>query len=187
MKTEIKHRTERMPASERRAEIIQAAMAEFAMKGLHGTSTEDIAARAGVSQPYLFRLFGTKKDLFLAAVEGCFGRVHDAFRLAVESEPEDALEAMGHAYKGLLERREMLLLQLHAYAACSDPEVGAAVRRQYGELYRYVKQISGEDDECLREFFAHGMLMTVAAAMNLPAVLKTEAWACELLGPFLHK
>jgi AcrR family transcriptional regulator len=185
MKTEIKRRTERMHASERRAEILEAAMAEFALKGLHGTSTEDIAERAGVSQPYLFRLFGTKKDLFLAVVERCFGLVREVFQQAAAAEPENVLEAMGHAYGRMLVQRERLLLQLHAYAACSDPDVRAVVQRNYGELYNYVKAASGQDDECLREFFAHGMLLTVAAAIDLPAVLDTQAWACELLAPFV--
>ena len=185
MKTETKRRTERMPAGERRAEILEAAMIEFAHKGLHGTSTEDIADRAGVSQPYLFRLFGTKKDLFLAAVERCFGLVLEAFRQAAAAEPEDVLVAMGHAYCRMLVQRERLLLQLHAYAACSDPDVEAVVQRNYGELYNYVKQASGQDDECLRQFFASGMLMTVAAAINLPAVVDTQTWACELIGPFV--
>jgi AcrR family transcriptional regulator len=185
MKTETKRRTERMPASERREEILEAAMAEFALKGLHGTSTEDIAARAGVSQPYLFRLFGTKKDLFLAVVERCFDRVQDGFRLAMETEPENVLEAMGMAYRRMLAQRERLLLQLHAYAACGDPAVKAVVQRRYGELYTYVKEVSGQDDECLRQFFARGMLMTIAAAIDLPAVIDTQAWACELIGPFI--
>jgi AcrR family transcriptional regulator len=185
MKIETKRRAERMPASERREEILEAAMAEFALKGLHGTSTEDIAARAGVSQPYLFRLFGTKKDLFLAVVERCFDQVQTGFRLAAEADPEHALEAMGNAYCRMLAKRERLLLQLHAYAASSDPGVKAVVQRRYGQLYSYVREASGQDDACLREFFAAGMLMTIAAAIDLPAVVDTQAWARDLIGPFV--
>src|SRR6266571_6871148 len=92
----------RHTAGERREEIVTAAMAEFALGGLNGTSTEAIARRAGVSQPYLFRLFGTKKDLFLAAVERGFDRVEAAFRRAAEAHPENVLEAMGKAYGTLL-------------------------------------------------------------------------------------
>lgn len=171
-----------MSGSERREEILQAAVAEFALKGLEGTSTEAIAHRAGVSQPYIFHFFGTKKELFLAAVERGFDRVQETFRLAVESNPEDVLEAMGHAYKDLLTRREALLLQMQAYAACSDSDVQRCVRNRYGELYRYVTRVSGAGGEKVQAFFAIGMLLNVAAAMDLPSVLNDEEWACTLLG-----
>ena len=58
----------RSTAQERRAELLAAALSEFAIGGLHGTSTEAIAKRAGISHAYLFRLFGTKKQLFIAIV-----------------------------------------------------------------------------------------------------------------------
>src|SRR5437660_10087823 len=111
MKTEPKPRTERMSAGERREEILEAAVAEFALKGLHGTSTETIAQRAGVSQPYLFRLFGTKKDLFIAAIERGFDRVQDAFINAAKSNPDNPLKSMGEAYIKLVAHREELLVQ----------------------------------------------------------------------------
>ena len=55
----------------RREEILAAAFDEFAEHGLDGTSTDVIARKAGVSQPYLFRLFGTKKELYLESVRRC--------------------------------------------------------------------------------------------------------------------
>src|SRR5438876_8527406 len=102
----------RHTAEERRTEVLQAAVAEFALHGLHGTSTEMIARRIGISQPYIFRLFPSKKELFLAAIDQCFDRVEAAFRKAVDesatapesrthlvASPIDArLHAMGHAY-----------------------------------------------------------------------------------------
>src|SRR5215468_247734 len=110
----------RMSASERREAVIRAAVAEFADGGLHGTSTEAIARRVGVSQPYLFRLFPSKKAIFLGAVERCFDRVEAAFREAVEG-AEEALPAMGKAYNALLDDRQMLTLQLQGWAAaCQD-------------------------------------------------------------------
>ena len=70
---------QRMSAAERREMVLEAAIAEFAVHGMAGTSTEDVARRAGISQPYLFRLFPTKKALFLALVERCYRRVEDTF------------------------------------------------------------------------------------------------------------
>src|SRR5918994_7203139 len=114
----------RLTAEERREETLRAAMDEFAHGGLDGTPTEAIARRVGISQPYLFRLFSTKKELFLAVVERCFDTTLDAFRRAAEGRSgTDALHAMGKAYAVLLKDRTALLLQLQAYVACDDPDV----------------------------------------------------------------
>ena len=184
MSAPTKPRTERMHAAERRESILQAAMAEFAVKGYHGTATEAIAERAAVSQPYLFRFFPTKKELFIAAVEHGFDRVEAAFRLAAESRPDDVPGAMGDAYESLLQRREDLLLQMHAYAACADPEIQAVVRRRYAQLYRLVADLTGMSEPELAQFFANGMLMKVASAMDLPAIVDTEPWARGLVGRY---
>src|SRR5580658_10623697 len=94
--TETKHR---MPAAERRELVLDAAVVEFAVHGLEGTSTEDIARRAGISQPYLFRLFGTKKELFKATVSRCFRETLELFQRAAEGKRgEEALHAIGDAY-----------------------------------------------------------------------------------------
>jgi AcrR family transcriptional regulator len=173
-----------MSAADRRESILQAAMVEFAVKGYHGTATEAIAERAGVSQPYVFRFYPTKKDLFIAAVERGFERVEECFRLAAEHGPEDTAVAIGDAYEALLQRREDLLLQMHAYAACSDPEIQAVVRRRYGHLYHLVQELTGMDETGLQQFFAAGMLMNVASAMDLPALVDREPWAKGLIGRF---
>lgn len=179
MKTEVRTR---MSAEERREEILKAAVSEFALKGLHGTSTETIAQRVGISQPYLFRLYRTKKDLFLAAVERNFDRVGEAFRLAAESNPDRPLTAMAQAYKVLLTHREELLLQMQSYVACVDPDIQAVVRRRFAKLYRFVEHVSGAGEDQVRQFFAQGMLLNVAASMDLPALLETEGWAGRCLG-----
>lgn len=165
-----------MSADERRQEILEAAVTEFALKGLHGTSTESIAERAGVSQPYLFRLFGTKKDLFIAAIERGFDRVHNAFSRAAAAHPGDELRAMGQAYKDLLVHREELLTQMQAYAACSDAEIQTVVRERFADLYRFVQDVSAASDVEVQSFIAHGMLLNVAAAMDLPVPKATSGW-----------
>src|SRR5690242_4181724 len=101
---------QRMPAAERREMVLEAAMAEFAVHGLAGTSTEDVARGAGISQPYLFRLFPTKKALFLALVDRCFQRVQDTFTAAAgDLTGDDALAAMADSYTRLLDDRTLLL------------------------------------------------------------------------------
>ena len=164
-----------MSADERREQVLEAALAEFAAKGLAGTSTEDVARLAGISQPYLFRLFPTKKALFLALVERCFQRVRDTFTAAAgDAVGEDALDAMGKAYEKLLEDRTLLLLQMQAYAAGDDPAIRAATRSAFRELWTLVERLTGLPYERVVEFFAMGMLLNVAAALDLPAV--DERW-----------
>ncbi len=177
----------RKSAEERREAILEVALTEFARAGFHGTSTEAIAAAAGISQPYLFRLFGTKKGLFLAVVERCFGRTLATFEEAARranpsQDPNAVLRAMGKAYIDLLADREMLLVQLHAYAACADPDVEALVRRGYGEIYELVQRTSGAGPDETRRFFATGMLLNVIAALNLGQA--PEPWAKRLTTPF---
>src|SRR3712207_3378300 len=104
----------RKTAEERREQILEAAIAEFSARGLRGASVEDLAARVGVSQPYVYRLFGTKRDLFLAATGRVCDRVQEAFRQAAEEDPGNALEAMGRSYNPALFRREDMLMLLRS-------------------------------------------------------------------------
>jgi AcrR family transcriptional regulator len=169
-----------MSAEERRESVLNAAVAEFAKGGLAGTSTEVIAARAGISQPYLFRLFPRKKDLFIAAYKRAFNRIESRFIEASEGlTGDEALDAMAGAYHALLGDRELLLCQLHTYAACGDPEVQEAARSCYGHLWRLAETRSGADQDTLRVFFAMGMLWNVAVALELPGL--NESWAQAIM------
>jgi AcrR family transcriptional regulator len=171
---------QRKSAEERRDDILEAALTEFAERGLHGASTDEIAKRAGISQPYVFRLFGSKKDLFKATVARCFRQTLELFQRAAEGKRgEEALEAMGEAYQQLLVDRTRLRAQMQAYAACDDPEIREVVRNGYGDIHAYVERVSGMPAEEVTHFFAVGMLMNVIAAMDLYE--KPEAWSERLL------
>ena len=151
-------------------------MSEFALHGLNGTSTDVIARRVGVSQPYLFRLYGTKKDLFLAAVNRAFDRTAETFRRAAESHPERKMLAMGEAYVQLVSNREELLMQMQAYAACGDPEIQATVRERFSALLAEVAELTGAGDHAVMTFFRTGMFLNVVTAMDLLAI-QDEQWA----------
>jgi AcrR family transcriptional regulator len=172
----------RKTAEERRESVLDAAMAEFAARGLHGASTETIARAAGISQPYVFRLFGTKKELFKASVARCFRETVEAFQRAAEGKRgEEALEAIGKEYvDNLISDRTRLKAQLEAYSACDDPEIRDVVRNGYGDLVTYVERVSGLPPDEVATFFAHGMLINVMAAMDLETA--DEAWAERLVG-----
>jgi AcrR family transcriptional regulator len=175
----------RQTAEERREAVLEAARPEFARHGLHGTSTDAIARRAGISQPYLFRLFGSKKELFLAVNDACFARTLDVFRRAASGKSgEDALHAIGEAYGQLIdEDRTMLQGQLQAYASSvEDEDVRASSSRGYSRLVDYVETVSGADRHTIARFFATGMLMNVLVAMDVHTPDEPrEAWIARLL------
>lgn len=164
----------RLSSDERREAVVRAAVREFAATGYAGTSTEAIARRVGVSQPYLFQLFGSKKKLFIAAVRECFALTAQAFEEAgreaggPRASSATVLKAMGQRYLELLKDRDRLRLQLQSYAACDDPQIRAAVQEGFAELYSTVGRVSGADAAALQAWFAKGMLFTVAAAMGNP-------------------
>jgi len=171
----------RLSAAERRDDVLDAAIIEFAERGLEGTSTEDIARRAGISQPYLFRLFGTKKELFKATTARCFRETLELFQRAAEGlRGEEALHAMGSAYMDeMLGDSVRLRAQMQAYVASSDPDVREVVRNGYGDLVAYVQRVSGLGAEDVARFFATGMLLNVLAAMQIHD--GSEPYAATLL------
>jgi len=170
-----------MTAEDRREDVLDAALVAFAAAGFEGTSTEDIARAAGISQPYLFRLFGTKKELFLATVTRCFRETLEMFQRAAEGlRGEEALKAIGSAYGDQLQTdRTRLRAQMQAYAACDDPDVCEVVANGYGDLVAYVERVSGMPAEEVASFFAKGMLLNVLAAMRVHD--GSEPWAKRLL------
>jgi len=171
----------RHTASERREDILVAAQEAFARHGLHGTSTEEIAAAAGISQPYLFRLFGTKRKLFVATVERCMEDTLELFRQAAgDLRGEDALQAMGDAYVTMvLHDRSRLLAEMQAYAACDDPDVRDAMRAGYAKLHLFVETVSGVSSEQVSHWFAVGKLLNVIASMDLLDL--REPWVRRLI------
>lgn len=176
----------RMTADERRAAVVAAGIEEFAAHGLAGASTDAIARRAGVSQPYVFQLFKTKKELFLAIVRRCFERTRLAFQDAARRQQQGTIEgcntvldAMGRTYMTMLTDRTLLLVQLQAYAACADPDVQKVVREEFGRLHREVARMSGASPEEIHRFFAEGMLLNVAAAVELEG--EPKAWTLHAL------
>lgn len=166
-------RAPRMTLDERRQEILGAAIREFASWGLHGSSTERIARQVGISQPYVFKLFGTKKELFIASVELVCDRILAAFQDALLTEAGSPLEAMGCAYEALLSERDELLVLLHGFAGGADEDVRRSVRERYRQIVSFVRDASEASDSEVQAFFGQGMLLTVAMAIDMPEFLLT--------------
>jgi AcrR family transcriptional regulator len=160
-----------MNATDRRTQILEVAAREFGESGLRGASIEAIARDAGITQPYVFRIFGSKKALFLEVVAGSFTQLADSMRAAAGGTSGlEALAAMGAQYNALLADRTALQLQLQAYAACGDPEVRAAARRHLADLWATVETITGLDAVTVKTFLAYGMLLNTNAALGLAEV-----------------
>ncbi len=166
----------RKTAEERREEILDAAVTEFAARGLRGASVEDMAEKVGVSQPYVYRLFGTKKDLFLAAAGHVRSRVLETFGKGSHTAHDDALEAMGQSYNLQFFRREEMMMLLQGFAASEDPEVKEAMVGGFAEIWRFVQEATGSSDEEVWNFMAAGMMLTVDAAIGLMPRLGKEEW-----------
>lgn len=180
----------RVPATERRDELIDAAIAEFAHSGLHGTPVDRIARRVGVAQPYVFSLFPSKRDLFIAAVERGFDRVGETFTRAVAElhaataapaaeavSSDDLLKAMADGYMELLaSERDLLMLQHQAYAACDDETIREHVRAAYAALIAHIAELSGAGPDQIDEFMSRGMWLNVLAAMGVEDLAAGCEW-----------
>ncbi|WP_036495124.1 TetR/AcrR family transcriptional regulator [Nocardia sp. BMG111209] len=171
----------RLTAGERSEQVLTAAVAAFAESGYAATKTDEIARLAGVSQPYVIRLFGSKQQLFVESVQRACDRIEEIFRAAADelgpgASPEERMESLGAAFDVFLTERELLMLMLHGFAASGDPIIGNRTRERFGRIYRLVRELTGASAEQGRDFMAKGMLLTVLAAMQ---VLGPDALACD--------
>lgn len=173
----------RMSADERRESVVQAAIIEFARGGYAGTSTQAIAQRVGVSQPYLFRLFPDKRSIFLAAALRCTSEIQERFAAASEGlPPDEALDAMAAAYDELIADRDRLLFQMQMYVGAAvaeesgDADLATKIRASWADLWDLVHRRLGFDVDTTGEFMGTGMLINVLLTMGFPQ--GHRVWSC---------
>ncbi|WP_411082128.1 TetR/AcrR family transcriptional regulator [Streptomyces sp. cmx-18-6] len=170
-----------MSAEERRESVVRAAMTEFSRGGYNGTSTEVIARRVGVSQPYLFRLFPNKQAMFVAAAERCLEDMRQVFVAAREGlEGGEALHAMAAAYQRLIvDDAEKLMMQMQMYAAVAAAEAagdhafGESLRAAWVRMWDDVHIALGADPNETTMFLAYGMLINTLASLGFPSDHRT--------------
>lgn len=170
-------------AGQRRAQIRLAAAVAFATAGLHGVSVDTIAGEVGISEAYVFRLFGTKRELFVDVVTSAFDTMTAAMVAAAgDAEGVEALVRMGEEYNAFLAAdRNRLLLQKQGFAACADPVVQEAVRNAFGRLWSAIAEVSGLEPLQVKTFMAIGMLLGDLAALELDDLGTT--WAQQATTP----
>ena len=159
----------RMSSDERREQIIAAAMAVFGARGYEGTTTDDVARTAGVSQPYVVRLFRSKENLFLEAMQSALDEMMRTFRVALADEASDkpASKRIGEAYVELLSTRGLHQTLSHAWLLGGHPVIGRAARRGFAEVWQFIRDEAGFDADQARAFIAEGMLINVMIGMRL--------------------
>ena len=177
----------RKTAAERRESILRAAAHVFGRRGYVGATTDQVARAAGISQPYVVRLFGSKEALFLAVLENAKEALLDAFRSAVAearasgADSAGMLKLLGDRYVELARDSGVHLSLLQAFVQGSDPVIGAAARAGYIEIWRMLREEAALDVTTAKDFLAEGMLLSVLLAVDMPAIMDDDGSAAELL------
>jgi AcrR family transcriptional regulator len=155
----------------RREAMIASALVVFARTGYLGTPIAAVARRAKISPAYVFKLFPRKEELFIAALEHAFERIHATLAASADANagnaPDDLLSAMGAAYAALIADRDLLMIQVHALSVADLPEIGAAFHKCLQRIARLVKGRSRASDEAVQRFFAHGQLCHLIVTLSL--------------------
>jgi TetR/AcrR family transcriptional regulator len=171
----------RMKAADRRELILEAATAVFGAKTYVGTTTDEVARAAGVSQPYVVRLFGTKEKLFIAVIERAYTRLIEVFRAAMPGDPDGRFERMGTAYTDLLAERGMLPVIANSTALGGEPEIGRVARAGFSDIWRFLRDEADMAAEEARQFMATGMLINAIVGLRLTGDYGNEVSATEVL------
>jgi TetR/AcrR family transcriptional regulator len=173
----------RIPASERRAQILEAARGLFGAQGYHGTTTDQIASAAGISQPYVVRMFGSKQALFLEVLHETLAVLLDAWRTTVADlgPDDDPAHAIGEQFVDLAATRGLHTMLLQAFVSGAEPAIGAAARAGFLEIYRFLRDEAGLPDERVQGFLGSGMIFSVMLAIDMPMLNDQDDDAAALL------
>lgn len=178
-------------SDQRREAVLAAAVRCFARKGLWGTTTQEIAAEAGISQPYVYRLFSDKQELFIRVIDHVSQRLVSAMADQLErsaadpdgrsGDPAAAIMTLREGYAQLVDHdRELLLMLMQANCAAGEPRIADALRHCYAVQVDFVREASNADDDQIRAMFGAGLLANVSAALDLDRI--AEPWARILSG-----
>jgi len=171
-----------MKAGDRRELILVAATGVFGDYGYFGTTTDQVAKAAGVSQPYVSRMFGTKEQLFLEVLDRSLGILLATFRAEIATGGGPELSGrLGRAYVDLLKDRGLLLCLMQAFSMGSDPVIGKAGRSGFMQVYELLRTEAGFTAEQVQEFLAGGMLINTMVGLRMSDEYETNDLARECL------
>jgi AcrR family transcriptional regulator len=173
-----------MPAAERRELILAAAAGVFGERGYVGATTDAVAKAAGVSQPYVVRMFGTKAALFQAVLERSLDRLIDEFLSEIAAQGTDAADlpmCIGRRYVELLADRGLLLSLMQAFMLGADPEIGPTARAGFMRVYRLLRDEGRFTPEQATEFLQGGMMINTLVGLRMGADFDTDPDVREML------
>ena len=171
----------RMSSDARREQIVAAAVAVFGAKGYVGTTTDDVARAASISQPYVIRLFGTKEKLFLAALSDSLETLLQAFVDAKnDAAPGELEEKMGSAYLGLIQMRGLHQILSQAFMLGAHPVIGPVARAGFARVWRFLRDDAGLSADAARQFLAAGMLINTLLGLRMTEEYGQDAGMTEL-------
>lgn len=173
----------RIPAAERRELILDAATNVFGELGYAGATTDQVAKAAGISQPYVVRMFGSKENLFVEVMERTCESILGVFRAAMADtdDPRPVGGRIGAAYVDLIEDRGIMLSLMQGFMLGSDPRIGPVARAGFMRIYRALRDEGGFEPVQIREFLANGMLINTLLSTGLTESLDEDSDAIELL------
>lgn len=172
VKSSILKRANNQTKESRREELLNAAVDVFAEYGYYSATTTQIAERVGISQPYVFKLFKNKQELFIAALERAFERIVNCFA-ELKVSPDNLVHEMIHVYENLMQtHHHEIVLQIQAQGI-PEEEVKLAVKDGWRRIRTLVlerfREAEIEDPEVeVSIFLANGMLCNVAAVLDMP-------------------
>jgi AcrR family transcriptional regulator len=175
-------------ADARRPVVVESALATFAQGGYHGTTIAEVGRAAGISPAYVFKLFPSKEQLFIAALEECFRQCLETFTAAADRvrdrSPEGILGEMGAAYADLIIDRSLIMIQVHAQSVADIVEIGTSYRAGMAAITRLVQSLSGADDAAVQRMIAYGQLCHLIVVAGL--IDRHEDWAEVITAGFRH-
>lgn len=171
----------RMKSEDRRELILQAATEVFGQYGYYGATTDQVAKAAGVSQPYVVRMFGTKEQLFLEVIERALAFILATFRDVLAEGRTDLRHRFGVAYVDMLRQRGLLLSLMHSFVLGGDPGIGPVARRGYLEVYAFLRDEAGFTPDDAQRFLEGGMLLNTLVGLRMSDEFETSDYANELL------
>ncbi|GAA1442498.1 TetR/AcrR family transcriptional regulator [Leifsonia poae] len=179
--------SDRIPSGERREQILAAASLVFGERGYFGATTDQIAKAAGISQPYVVRMFGSKENLFVEVLARALDKLLVTFNATIDGWKADGSPAdqigrlLGTAYVNLIEDRGILLSLMQAFSMGHDPVIGAQARKGFIAIYTLLRDDAGFEPERVRTFLAEGMLLNTLLGLRLPEEYGLDEAATELL------
>ncbi len=173
----------RLTAAERRPQIMRSAIRALARSNYRTTSIADIAAEAGITEPAVYRYFKTKKELFVAILDDVGERMLDLWKSFMD-ECENPIEALtkisADYYDRAMKRRGELKVLFQALSEVDDPDIRAALKRQFASYVDLLEKIirRAQDQGIIRASVdavaAAWSFLSVGFTLNLVSLLRLE-------------